>query len=146
MLKRLLITTALIALTPVSAWADGAIALGVCSNPGSGYGFAYGQPFTAVAQSLALNECGKHTTGCEVLVQFVRRCFALAFDFSRCGPVGASEADDLASAKTGAHQGCQQAGGSECRIVAAQCERSSGAGSSSAESISVRTVDGDAQQ
>jgi Domain of unknown function (DUF4189) len=122
MLKRPLVAAAVIALTAVPAWADGAIALGACSRPGTGYGFAYGQPSAAVAQSLALGKCSEHTTECKILVQFAQRCFALALDFSRCGPVGAAEADDLASAKTAASQACTQTeGGKDCRIVAANC-------------------------
>lgn len=106
--------------TPVLAY--GAIALGECRVPGSGWGISYNQPSAAVAEAVAIRECSKHTSNCRVVMPIIRQCFAVALDFSNCGRDGEAAAQYLSVARRGAYQSCQRYGGVQCTIVAGVCD------------------------
>jgi Domain of unknown function (DUF4189) len=112
----------LIALAPAPAWAYGAIALGVCRTPGSGWGISYNQPSAAIANAVAIRECSKHTSNCRVVMPIIQQCFAVALDFSNCGRDGEAAAQYLSVARRGAYQSCQRLGGVQCTIVAGVCD------------------------
>jgi hypothetical protein len=114
---------ALFALSAPPAWAYGAIALGVCSTPGSGYSFSYGPPSQAVADALALRECSAHTSVYRIVILFVQKCFAVALDLAQCGAAGEVASPYLSIARRVAYQDCLQTGGSaRCTVVAANCD------------------------
>jgi hypothetical protein len=118
------LAAASVLVAPAPALAYGAIALGACQTPGSGWGMSYNQPSPEIANALAVQECSKHTSNCRVTMPVVRQCFAIALDFSSggCGHDGEAASQYLTSARREAYNACQRVGGTQCTIVVGVCD------------------------
>jgi len=104
-----------------------------CSSVGPAYGaIAYGRTSGAwgtsyqwdsqeKAESVALQNCQKYASDCEVLVWFHDECGAVAAgdDGSAYWGLG----DGEGAARENAVNKCAQGGGKNCQIQAAQCSR-----------------------
>ncbi len=108
---------ALTMLVPVSAVANGALAIGACGA----YGFASGYTNPAKAEAAALAKCsGKN---CKVVASVRGTCMAFAVELSNpCGPYGYATGPALVKAQNRALRECHRNGGKDCVIRTFACD------------------------
>ena len=97
----------------------GAIAYG--RNSGA-YGFSHSWDSEAKAESVAMENCGKHGTDCEVMVWFERKCGAVAArSDSTVAYWGLGNSDG--EARSVAMNRCAKDNGSQCEVKVSQCSK-----------------------
>lgn len=113
----LLATTALMAVTLVTAKAAGALAIGACGA----YGQAYDFPTLAAARNSALSQC--KANDCQIVAEVTKGCSAFAVDGTNpCGARGWASGPRLGRAQNEALKGCYTQGGKDCVIRTFLCD------------------------
>ena len=97
----------------------GAIAYGRKSGA---YGFSYKWDSKSNAESVAMQNCAKRGTDCEVMVWFDRKCGAVA---ARANGTTAywGLGDGVGAARAQAMRQCTKDGGKNCEVKVSQCSR-----------------------
>ena len=112
----------LVALTPSSASAGGALAVGDCGSDGATpYGIAVNYPSQAAAGRAALGYCAD--ASCKVELTVTGACVAFALDHAQeCGARGEGYGASSGEAQSFALQYCRKYGGKDCHVIATRCD------------------------
>ena len=120
-----LVLNLLIVASPLTAWANGAVAFGACVPADRLWGISHDQSSAQSAASAALQYC--HDPSCHVVMPFSGLCSAVALDKYDCGSYGAGSAPTIAYSQSRAIEGCQRSGGRNCVVVKSFCDGASAA-------------------
>jgi uncharacterized protein DUF4189 len=90
------------------------------SKKDQGVGWSYGWNDVSKAKKVALDNCSKHGSGCEIWVWYANSCGAIAAD-GKIVTWGSASAKQSADQRALAE--CAKAGGRKCVIQASQCSR-----------------------
>jgi hypothetical protein len=90
------------------------------SKKDQGVGWSYGWNEVSKAKKVALDNCSKHGSGCEIWVWYANSCGAVAAD-GKIVTWGSAAAKQSADQRALAE--CAKAGGKKCVIQASQCSR-----------------------
>jgi hypothetical protein len=120
MMKKLLVTLAVLALAPATAFAAGSLALN--GNQGDAYGWAVNYPSQTDADNEARNQCGY---GCGTVMRFSGSCAAYAADQTQGSTAmgWGSGYRSAGEAQMRAVQECQARGGTQCIVRAWGCDQ-----------------------
>jgi hypothetical protein len=97
----------------------GAIAFGRKSQA---FGYSHGWDSQAKAESVAMQNCGKHGTDCEVMVWFERKCGAVAVR-SNSTAVYWGLGNSAAEAQRIAMDQCTKNNGQQCEVKVSHCSK-----------------------